>query len=307
MAAEHLRAFAAIPGVRLVGIMSRSRERAERLAREHGVQEVCDSLPELFDRTTADLVVVTVSVMSVQPVALKCCEFPWKILIEKPPGLYVAETETLWKSAAERQRDVRVALNRQCLSATQAVLTQLASAAGTRYIKVRDQQPYESVKLSSHPPEVLRRWMYANSIHTLDYFRLFARGELTKVTPIVPWQPVSPGLVVAGLEFDSGDYGLYEAVWHAPGPWAVTVTVPGRRWEMRPLEQAVTQAIGGKSENLAVHAWDQEFKPGFRLQAEKAVALARGNPCDLPTLDDALGTMCLIQHIYPNQPDGHVQ
>ena len=38
--------------------------------------------------------------------------------------------------------------------------------------------------------------------------------------------------------------------------------------------------------------------PGFRLQAEKAVAAALGEPSDLPRIAEALATMRLVRAIY---------
>lgn len=299
MAREHLSAFGAAPEVGLAGIYSRSRDKAEALGEAHGVGAVCDTLDELYDRTRADLVVVTVNVADLPSVALACLRFPWKVLLEKPPGLSVADTEALRSAVQQGGRDIRVGLNRQWISATQAVLSQLTGFEGPRYVKVQDQQPFAALDPVRHPPEVRRRWMYANSIHTIDYFRLLGRGEVREVTPVIPWDPANPGIVVAKMEYDSGDQGLYEGIWHAPGPWAATVTVPGHRWEMRPLELAVTQESGKAAVPLPVHSWDEQFKPGLRLQAEQALALVRTGSSGLPTLDDALRTMRLIGRLYP--------
>jgi hypothetical protein len=106
--------------------------------------------------------------------------------------------------------------------------------------------------------------------------------------------------VLAEIEFESGDLGVYEGIWNGPGPWAVTVATPGRRWEMRPLEQAVYQNRGERTLNpVDVHPWDKTFKAGFRRQAELAVAAAsaREGP-QLPTLADGLETMRLIAKIF---------
>ena len=71
--------------------------------------------------------------------------------------------------------------------------------------------------------------------------------------------------------------------------------------EMRPLEEASFQMRGERQMHLAeVHPWDRQFKPGFRLQAEMAVAAALGHPSQCPTLDDAVETMRLIAAIYRN-------
>jgi hypothetical protein len=53
-----------------------------------------------------------------------------------------------------------------------------------------------------------------------------------------------------------------------------------------------------KLEVVESHPWDTQFKPGLRLQAEKAVAAARGRANDLPTLQNALESMCLVRAIF---------
>ena len=58
MAREHLRALAAVDGVELAGIHSRTRAKAEALAQEYSISEVYDSVGALHEQTAADLVVV---------------------------------------------------------------------------------------------------------------------------------------------------------------------------------------------------------------------------------------------------------
>ena len=62
MAREHIRAFSGLPNVRVAGIHSRTRVKAEVLAKEFHISTVCGSLSELYERTHADLVVLAVSV-----------------------------------------------------------------------------------------------------------------------------------------------------------------------------------------------------------------------------------------------------
>ena len=72
------------------------------------------------------------------------------------------------------------------------------------------------------PQLVIDNYMYANSIHLIDFFAVFGRGPVTAVEPIIPFNRDTPRFVAAKIEFDSGDIGLYEAVWNGPGPWAST-------------------------------------------------------------------------------------
>ena len=299
MAAEHIRAFANVPGVTVAGIWNRTREKAETLAKKFSVPVVADGIAQLHAQTNADLAVVAVYETAINPVMKQAMAQPWAILMEKPVGLDLDDAQDIAAVAQANRARVFVGLNRRCLSSTKAVLDDIADDPAPRFIHVQDQQSLDVARQIGHAEPVVRNWMYANSIHTLDYFRVFGRGHITAVESVFPWDPGHPGVVVAKVEFDSGDTGLYEGIWNGPGPWAVTVTTPEKRWELRPLELAAFQLAGQRRlESVPVHHWDQQFKPGFRLQAEKAVAAALGQPSESPTLEDALETMRLIQAIY---------
>jgi len=299
MAREHARALLDVPGVQLAGICSRSRAKAEAMGAEFGMPLVCASIAELHERTGADLVVIAVPELEVSRVACESFAYPWTALIEKPAGYDVADAERIEAAARERRRTAFVALNRRHYGSTRAVLHELSAVPGPRLIKVVDQEDPAAALQSGRPRLVTDNWMYANSIHMIDFFKIFARGNITSVERIIPWTPAQPRYVAAKIAFDSGDIGLYEAVWNAPGPWAVSVNTPDKRWEMRPVEKATVQLAGQRSvAALADDPWDALYKPGLRRQAEQAVAGARGQAVDLPTLSDALETMRLTQSIY---------
>lgn len=299
MASEHLRAFAGLPGVELAGIYSRTAARAVALAEVYPQLAVYGSIAELYERTNADLVVVTVNELSANDVSHACFAFPWTVLIEKPVGYDLADAEAIAKSARELHRNVLVALNRRSYGSTRAVKERLDKLEGPRFIKVQDQQDLIEVRRLGKPEAVIANWMYANAIHLVDYFRIFGRGQITNVHPVIPWNPEAPGFVVAHLEFNSGDAGLYEAVWNKTGPWAITVHAAKDRYELRPLERASVQLDGQRQVTaLPADPDDDAFKPGLRHQAEQAVRAARGETSDLVAIDDACETMRLVAQIY---------
>ena len=149
------------------------------------------------------------------------------------------------------------------------------------------------------PEDVVKHFMYANSIHLVDYLSIFGRGTVTEVAPVIPWTPESPGTVSARIAFSSGDVGLYTAIWNGPSPWTCSISTPRRRWELRPLERASFQNAGERLvTEVPQHAWDREFKPGLRRQADLAVRSVRDGEKQLPDMTDALKTMNLIHQIY---------
>lgn len=300
MAREHMKAFASIAGVQLAGIASRTRAKAEALARESGVpMVVADSIDELHAKTKADLVVVAVPELAANDVARACFAHPWAALLEKPAGYDFDDASAIHAAAREKGRRVWVALNRRFLSSTRAALEDLASNPGPRFIEVQDQQSLEVARQIGHPDAVVKNWMYANSIHLVDYLRAFGRGKVSSVNRVVRWNPEKPGVVLATVAFESGDLGLYEGIWNGPGPWAVQVTTPARRWEMRPLEEATFQNGGERKRNpVEVAPRDREYKPGFRLQAEQVLAALAGAPSTAVTLDESLESMRLVKEIF---------
>ena len=68
MASAHARAFGSLGDVRLAGICSRTRERAEVLARETGIENVYDDVDSLWSGARADAVVIAVKEPAAQAV-----------------------------------------------------------------------------------------------------------------------------------------------------------------------------------------------------------------------------------------------
>jgi predicted dehydrogenase len=298
MTREHIRAFQNVPGVTVAGIWNRTRDKAEALLKEFAIAHVASSIDDLYAATKADLAVLAVYETAINPVVKQALAHPWTILMEKPVGLDLADAEDIAAAAKAKKAKVFVGLNRRTLSSTQAVLADLADDQGPRFIHVQDQQSLDVARQIGHAPQVVDNWMYANSIHLVDYIPVLGRGKITEVTPVVRWNPKAPTVVVAKVAFDSGDIALYEGIWNGPGPWACTVTTPRRRWELRPLEKAVFQNAGERKQNpVEPHAWDAEFKPGFRLQAEQVVSALRGNG-NATGLDEAVRTMRLVRDIF---------
>lgn len=299
MAREHIRAFSDLMNVTLSGIYSRTRSRAEVLAQEYSIEKVYDNLEELYEGTRADLVVITVFETAMLSVCMEALKYPWTILLEKPPGYDCIQTQSILQVAHQNKRRVYVALNRRLLSSTRTAIADLALNPSPRFIHVQDQQSLKEAKAFGHPDIVIDKWMYANSIHLIDYLRLFGRGKIETIQPIVPWNSEKPGIVLSLIKYSSGDLGIYEGIWNGPGPWAVSITTPEKRWEMRPLESATYQNNGDRQvHSVEIHKWDLLFKPGFRLQAQEAVKGAMGEETLCTTIDEAYETMCLIEGIF---------
>ena len=299
MAFEHMRSFADIENVKICGIYSRTKARAEKLKMHFSDAIICSSIRSLFEETQADLVIIAVSELSVREVCLEAFKYPWICLIEKPAGYNIEDAELIIESARKHQASAFVALNRRHYSSTVHLINDLESIECKRLIHVYDQEDLVVARDLGVHPLIVKNWMYANSIHVIDYLTFLGRGTILSVEQIIRWNYEEPGFVFAKINFSSGDIGFYEAIWNGPGPWAVTVNTLEKRWELRPLENASYQLNGSrKLEPVEPHKWDLMFKPGLRAQAEEAIKAVYGQPHNLPTLKDALESMKLAKKIY---------
>lgn len=299
MANEHIRAFAALPDVTVAGIHSRTRARAEELARVHGIPVVADDVAALKAQTGAELVVVAVPELEANAVAKACFGEDWAVLLEKPAGYDLADAEDIAAAARGRTRPVMVGFNRRFYSGLRAALDDVGSRDERRYVRVQDQQSFAEARRHGHPAPVVERFMYANSIHVIDMMRALCRGAAAEVTPIMPWRGEDTEVALIHVAFDSGDAALYEGLWRGPGPWAAALSTPGRRWLFQPLERAAYQNAGERTQNpVEPDEADTAYKAGFLRQAEAVVARVEGRPSAAVGLEDSLETMRLIRRMF---------
>jgi predicted dehydrogenase len=232
-------------------------------------------------------------------VCAECFRFPWICLLEKPVGVDLAAATRILDDSRRSGTRSYVALNRRSYSAMRQALAELAADDSPRLISILDQEDQEAARGAGQPEEVVRNWMYANSIHLIDYFSFMARGDVVSVKHGAPWTPEAPGFVAATIGFSSGDVGVYQAVWNAPGPWSVSVTNRNLRLEMRPVEKLAVQRRGERRmTDVAPEAVDSEYKPGLRYQAEQLVEALKGHTPKLASLEDATRSMALCGKIY---------
>ena len=301
MAREHVRAFGDIANVELAGIVSRTVARAADLAREFSIVRTYDAIADMIEAARPDILVVAVPEPSTVAVMRECVGKAAAILVEKPVGIDLSDCRAVAALAQSADTPVFVGLNRRSYGSTRAALQSLAPADGSRFIEIHDQEDIGAARKAGRPEEVIRNWMFANSIHMIDFFRVFGRGDVTSVNFVQPWRGEAPAHVVIHLTFSSGDAGLYHAVWNMPGPWSCVVTTAARRVEMRPVESSRMQLAGSREvTELPADPRDAAFKPGFRLQAEEVAAFARNGtaPHHVPDIAEALVTTELVARLY---------
>ncbi len=299
MANEHIKSFADESDVELVGIYSRTKSRAISLSINFKIKYVCNSIEELYNKTKANIIVVCVPILEIKNICFEIFKYPWMSLIEKPIGVDLIEANLILKEQEKTSSLAYVALNRRHYSSTLFALNEFKDDNNLRVINIFDQEDIVAAKKANHPEKVLKYWMYANSIHIIDYITMFGRGEIVSTENLIKWDQLNPNHVLSKINFSSGDIAIYQAVWNGPGPWAVSISSSQKRCELRPIEKAFLQQKGSrKILEKTVSNWDIEFKPGLRLQANEVLKAFRKENHNLPTIEDSIKTMKIIKNIY---------
>ena len=275
MATEHLRVLAEQPNVIIAGIHSRTRENAEKLAAEFKIQTVASSVKELYSKTSAHAVIIAVSETSAEEILTEALSYPWKILAEKPVGLTLKSTKRILDLARANKRKLYVAMNRRKFSSILHASAKLQNVPHSRIVNIIDQEDPLSALKSGREKEVCDQWHFANSIHLVDLFFVFCRGNILSVNNVVPWKSgYNPKCTHSIIRFDSGDIGVYHSLWNSPGPWAVSIETAKQRFEMRPIENLYIQTYPNRfSEEVEIKTADLDFKPGFLKQIQHFISV----------------------------------
>jgi predicted dehydrogenase len=297
MAREHARAFAALDGVELCGVVGRSTERAAALAADYGMRSYED-LDALWAAEQPDLLIITVNTVILSRVIEAAVAWPWVLFMEKPPGCNLHDALRI--EAMLGGRTAYVALNRRFLGSTIQTRQRLASDPGPFFITVSDQQDIEAFAAMPGKDRLeANNLMYANSIHLIDYFHALGRAPITDVQPVAPFEPRRTLCQLARIVYANGDEGLYQGVWQGAGGWGVKINTPAGCYEMRPLESGSFMAARTRvPQPYPADPDDAAFKPGFHKQARTVVSTVRGQSQDAISFAEGLKTMRLINAIF---------
>lgn len=299
MAEEHLKVFSQLEEFSLSGIYSRTRANAEHLASKFNINYIADSIEHLYTSTKPDVVLVAVTESSFHSIVSQLLEFEWTIFSEKPIGLGYNEFFSIKELIKKKDRNVIIAMNRRHYDSTLVVKQDLHHIDGKRLITVTDHQDLESYKKIGFDETTIKYWMYKNSLHLVDYFYTFARSNISEVKSSQSWSEGTFSPVIAHIKYENGDEGIYNGVWHGPGPWAVSITHPSKYAIMSPLELAQYRNCSSyKTYEYDLPESGDHFKPGLLKQAEQLVKYLKGEVNSAVTLDIYEKTATLLHRIY---------
>lgn len=300
IAEKHLEVLKSFEDVEITALCNSGHPRIHECGDRFGVSARFTDYRKFLDEAKVDAVFVLVSILQVREVAEECLKRGLPALIEKPPGLSVAETESLAASAAATNCINMVALNRRFYSVMQRAREAILDVGPLVSVVVEAPERISDFRAVGHPPEVIQKILVASGIHCIDLLRYFG-GDVTEVKSFSNQHfENQKDAFGALLRFENGATGHYIANWTSPGRWSVNLYGKGRTITLRPLERGTVFDNNGEPFELPIDPVDEIYKPGIYAQARYFIDCVRNQkPAAYPAsnLADAVKTMKLIEMI----------
>ena len=305
MARQHLGVLGTLPDVEIVGLCSRSAAKRTEFEAEFGVPARWHDVDMMLHDVAPDAVFVTVSVEAIAEVATTVLERGISALVEKPPGLTVAETTRLAEVAESSGAVAMVGLNRRFYSNIHRAAELVREAGGLTGIVVEAPERATDYTRPHFSDRVRDRWIVANGLHCIDLLTLFG-GMPERVHVEAQARGRAAGDAFAALiRFPGGVVGQYVSFWTSPGRWGIRLYAPDLRVTIEPLEQAVAWDRNQEPQAIELAEVDRQHKPGLHAQAVAFIdAVRRRAPLAWPacSLREAVASMQLAETLRSAVP-----
>lgn len=297
MAAAHAEALNKI-GI-TPNIVGRRPESAEMFSTQYGLAVVSSNLGDyLKHNRRPSHAIIAVPIPALETVAQTLIDYGvTEILLEKPGALNVSSLLQMSNFARQKSVNVWIAYNRRFLDSTDYVLSTLAGGNRLLSIECEFNERIDELQELGHSPEVLARWLIANSSHVLDlaiFLGGFPKLLFNKPTGRLDWHESAATFNATGTT-PSGATVAFRADWRNIGNWRLKLETSETGLQMGPLEEVYRlSSTSGVPELLFAPRPSFSLKPGFLRQALEFVSTERTRLC---SLGDQIKNMGLYEQI----------
>ena len=277
-------------------IYSRTLSKCQKLKKKYKIKKISKNLNEFKANKGIRGIIIAVNDISTLSLLEKLDLSKYKILCEKPVGIDFNQTKKILTILKKNKKNFYVALNRRFYGSTIKAKNIVNKFKGKRLISIRDQQ------MQNTGSSILnKRVMYCNSVHLIDYIKIFARGRLKKITRFKQLKNNKFSETISKLVFSSDDEVLYHCNWNSPGIWSVNIIQKNNRCELNPLENLMEEKLSNNGRRRIHHkknSIDDIFKPGLFLQVNEFLKMLSGKKHKLVSIKEYFETVKLIKNIY---------
>ena len=248
----------------ILAITSRTKKKAINLAFKHNIKNIYNSTYKMIAGHELDGIIILVSADQIFSVTKKLLKYKIPLFIEKPPGLNLKETKILSKLAKKYKTLNMVCLNRRFYSIFKKGIDIIKKKGKILGINIEGHERFWKIKKINK--KIIKSWLYANSIHTIDLLRFFG-GEVHKSINFSNSIKQKKGdQFCAAFKFKNKSIGTYTSHWLSPGGWSVKLFGEGVTVVFNPLEKGYSIDKKFKKKIIYCDKYDQKYKPGLYRQ-----------------------------------------
>lgn len=301
MANEYAKVFKKIkkPRIKLVGAINKSGLNIDKFLNLYKIRQKFKTIDELIINTRPDLLVVAVNELSMLTVMKTISKYPCVALIEKPLGINFEENKKILNLRKNENFHAFLGMNRRKYSSVISAQKLLKLDSSRRIITINDQENTLKAIDGGQPQKVVKNWMYANSIHMIDFCKIFGRGRLKKIIKISEKNFLKQNFLSRKIIFSSGDVIYYNCLWNRPGPWSLSISTKKFYIELKPIEKLRYISSHNRIwQELPISKEDKIFKPGLYLQIKELINFIKSKKSNLENIKKSSDLMKLIKDIY---------
>ena len=277
--------------------MGRNKKKLKNFAKKNLIKNYLFDIDLAYKKFTPDVVVVAITETSLIKVIEKIIKYPWLCLCEKPVGFNYNESQVIYKKIQKfKKKNFFVSLNRRFYYGTLCAKKLLKNFKGKIEIYINDQVDRNILKKLGIKRKIINNYMYAYSVHLIDYIRVFCRGKLISIKNINLLNK-KPKILISKMKFSSGDRAIYTSVYDVMSPWYVIIRANKKIFSMKPLEHFFF-SNQKKFYDKEVNLIDKKFKPGLKRQAYQILNYFNKKKHHLTPIQNYLKTVFLINKIY---------
>ena len=297
-AKRHAEVVSKFNNYNLVGVFSRKIKNAKNFAKKFNINNFYDDIHK-FKQNEYDLIIFCLPPEKLLSYLKYFINLKTNIFIEKPLGLNLIESKKilkLFKNRKYRKMKFFVGYNRRFLGSVLKLKKIISNQSSIRYIEINDQQDTNKARSLGHDQLTIKNWMFANSIHTIDFFVFLLRGKL-KIFNTKKIKFKNSYIITCNIVSSHGDFGRYIGYWNLPSNWSVSLINDQNILNLSPLEEInVKKKLKNiKYKNFVI---DKKFKPGFYNQFREIDNALSNKKNYAVTIFDAIKSVQIIDKIY---------
>jgi predicted dehydrogenase len=285
--------------IQIVAAVNRTKEGNERAA-SYGILNTYLSVHEMINKETLDAIFVLVRPEQITEVVMMLMSYQIPLLIEKPPGITLAEAESIAAESIRFNTSVMVAFNRRFYSIVKQADRIIQSSGGLLGMRMDGFERYRTYRENVIDISKLETLLTTNTIHCIDLIRHYA-GETIQVNTFNDSSSQEPNnhRYASMIVTDRNIPVTFQSYWHAHGNWNYELYITDGKITFVNLEEAYFHPRKGEIEKLVPERYDIESKPGFVLQILYfANVVKEGIYLDGEmSIHDAVRTMRLVKQI----------